>query len=91
MFWQTLGDADLAHLAETCRAALAEGDAVISSLSIYGDVLMDNAQARKTRHNWKRLIDTAPSFGCDLVTGEASGNLTLTQAFLFYCFNNPCS
>lgn len=68
IFWQTLGDANPAHLAETCRAALAEWDAVTSSFSIYGDVLMDNAQARETRYGWEHLIDAAPSFGCDLVT-----------------------
>ncbi len=69
MSWQTLGEVDLARLADDCRAALAESDAVISSLSIYGNALMDDAQARETRSGWERLIDAAPSFGCDLVTG----------------------
>ena len=69
MFWQTLGDSNLPRLAEECRAALSDSDAVISSLSIYGDALMDNAEAQETRRGWERLIDAAPSFGCDLVTG----------------------
>ncbi len=69
MFWQTLGDSDLPRLAEDCHAALADSDAVISSLSIYGNPLMDNAEAHETRRGWERLIDAAESFGCDLVTG----------------------
>ena len=69
MFWKTLGDSNLPRLAEECCAALSDSDAVISSLSIYGDALMDNAEAQETRRGWERLIDAAPSFGCDLVTG----------------------
>ncbi len=70
MFWQTLAGSDLSRLAEDCHAALADSDAVISSLNIYGDALIDNAEAQETRRGWERLIDAAPSFGCDLVTGS---------------------
>lgn len=68
-FWQILGGCDLKKLAGQCREALAGSDAVISSISIFGNPLMEDDKARQTREGWKKLIDAAHLFGCDLVTG----------------------
>lgn len=70
-FWQTLGGTDLARLAAEVKDVLAESDAVISSVSIFGNPLMEDEKAAETRSGWARLIDAAHLFGCDLVTGFA--------------------
>jgi sugar phosphate isomerase/epimerase len=68
-FWQTLGETNLKTLACQVKDVLAGSDAVISSLGVYGNPLMDDDKAKDTRDGWKKLIDAAPSFGCDLVCG----------------------
>jgi len=68
-FWQRLGDCDLPDLAAKCREALAGTDAIISSLSVFGNPLTDRPVDQETRDGWSRLIDAAELFGCDLVTG----------------------
>jgi sugar phosphate isomerase/epimerase len=70
-FWQTLGKTDLKRLAAEVRELLAGTDAIVSSVGIFGNPLMDAAIDRETRDGWKRLIDAAPLFGCDLVCGFA--------------------
>lgn len=70
-FWQTLGGADLKKLAAEVNEALAGSGAVISSVSVFGNPLMDDATAAETRDGWAQLIDAAHLFGCDLVTGFA--------------------
>jgi sugar phosphate isomerase/epimerase len=70
-FWQTLGAVDLKKLASQVKDVLAGSDAVISSLGIYGNPLMDDDKAKDAREGWKKLIDAAPAFGCDLVCGFA--------------------
>ena len=71
VFQRTLGDCDLERLAGECREVLAASDAVISSVCVYGNPLMDDDNARQTRHGFEKLIDSASAFGCDLVTGFA--------------------
>jgi sugar phosphate isomerase/epimerase len=68
-FWQTLGQTDLKKVACGVKDVLAGSDAVISSLGIYGNPLMDDDKAKVARDGWKKLIDAAPAFGCDLVCG----------------------
>ncbi len=68
-FWQTLGDTDLAKLADEVQGVLAGTDAVISSISVFGNPLMDDELAAQTRDGWAKLIDAAHLFGCDIVTG----------------------
>jgi sugar phosphate isomerase/epimerase len=68
-FWQTVGATDLAKLADEVRAVLAGTDAVISSVSVFGNPLMDDEMAAQTRASWAKLIDAASLFGCDIVTG----------------------
>lgn len=60
---------DLARLAGEARALLGEqgGGAVISSLGIYGNPLVDP----QVGEGFARLIDAAESFGCKLVCGFA--------------------
>jgi sugar phosphate isomerase/epimerase len=70
-FWQTLGDCDLARLAGEVRELLADSGAVISSVSCFGNPLQEDETAEKTRDGWRKLIDAAHLFGCDLVTGFA--------------------
>ena len=70
-FWQTLGDVDLDKLAREVNEVLAGSNAVISSLGIFGNPLADRPKDEETRDGWKRLIDAAPLFKCDIVTGFA--------------------
>jgi sugar phosphate isomerase/epimerase len=71
MFWQTLGNVDLKRLAASVKDALAGSGAVISSLGIFGNPLMDDEKARQTRDGWKKCIDACAMFGCDIVSGFA--------------------
>jgi len=70
-FWQTMGNTDLKKVAAECHEVLAESGALISSLGIYGNPLMDDDKAKETREGWKKLIDGAHLFNCDLVCGFA--------------------
>ncbi|OGV64676.1 MAG: sugar phosphate isomerase [Lentisphaerae bacterium RIFOXYB12_FULL_65_16] len=70
-FWQTLGETDLKKLAREVKEVLADSSAVISSLGIYGNPLKDDDKAKETRDGWKKCIDAAHLFGCDLVCGFA--------------------
>jgi len=68
-FWQTTGDVNLKKLADETKIVLNEagGTAVISSLGIFGNPLI----ASNTANDWKKCIDAAGLFGCDLVCGFA--------------------
>jgi sugar phosphate isomerase/epimerase len=70
-FWQTLGDCNLEKLAEEVREALKGSGAIISSLAIFGNPLMNDEMAEKTRDGWRKLINAAPLFECDIVGGFA--------------------
>jgi sugar phosphate isomerase/epimerase len=48
---------------------LAGSDATISSICIFGNPLADDAEAATAREGWKKLIDSAHLFGCDIVAG----------------------
>ncbi|MBX3110753.1 MAG: sugar phosphate isomerase/epimerase [Fimbriimonadaceae bacterium] len=64
--WQYLGDIDLAETGKKVQDIVA-GQAVISSVGIYGNPLQDE----KTAADWERLIKGAKHFGCDVVCGFA--------------------
>ena len=68
-FWKTLGGVDLKKLAGETKTVFNESgsDAVVSTLGIYGNPLVEAA----TADDWKKCIDAAPLFGCDLVCGFA--------------------
>ncbi len=67
--WQTTGDLDLNETALRVRDALEGSGAIISSLSVYGNPLVDDAGNADTVRSWERLIDHAHAFGADLVSG----------------------
>jgi sugar phosphate isomerase/epimerase len=66
-FWAHLGNVDLKKTAAEIKEALGDGGAVISSVGIYGNPLIDNV----TGDGWRQLIDAAGLFGCNIVTGFA--------------------
>jgi len=70
-FWQTLGDTDLKRLAAETLEVLAGSGTTISTVSVYGNPLMDDEMGLVTRDGWSKLIESANAFGCDLVTGFA--------------------
>lgn len=68
-FWQTLGDVDLGRLADSVGAVLDGTGARVTALSIFGNPLEEQPLDRESLRGWERLIDAAPSFGAELVTG----------------------
>jgi sugar phosphate isomerase/epimerase len=70
-FWQQIGDVDLPQTAAEIREVLGDTGVVLSSVSVYGNPLMDNEKAQATRAGWEQLIDGAHLFGCNIVTGFA--------------------
>lgn len=68
-FWQTTGTVDLDELSRQIEDILSHSDAVISSLSIFGNPLTGHGNNADTLASWERLIDKARTFGTDLVTG----------------------
>ncbi|MHC4982185.1 MAG: sugar phosphate isomerase/epimerase family protein [Planctomycetota bacterium] len=70
-FWQSLGGTDLRALAGQVKEALADSGAVISSVCIFGNPLEGRDIDEETRAGWRKLIDSAHLFGCDLVCGFA--------------------
>jgi sugar phosphate isomerase/epimerase len=68
-FWQTTEGVDLAELAKRVRDVLAPSAAVISSLSVFGNPLEGGAKDLESLEGWRRCIDAARAFGCDLVSG----------------------
>ena len=69
-FWQTLGGVNLPALAREVKEVLADSSAVVSSLGIYGNPLDRTAENYElTRKAWRKMIDSAGLFGCDLVCG----------------------
>jgi len=74
-FWQSVKGVDLKRMAKQVRDALADSGAVISSLGCFGNPLEKRPVDRETRDGWKKLIDAAKLFGCDVVAGFA-GRLT---------------
>jgi len=71
MFWQTLGGRDLKKLAVEVGEALEGSDAVVSSLGIFGNALKGDKMGRQTLEGWRKCIDAAHLFGCDIVAGFA--------------------
>jgi sugar phosphate isomerase/epimerase len=70
-WWQMIGDADPKTVAAQAKEALAGSDAVVSSISMFGNPLGTEPKDQQTRDGWKKLIDSAHLFGCDIVTGFA--------------------
>jgi sugar phosphate isomerase/epimerase len=68
-FWETLGDTDLAKLAEDVMPLVTKNHAVISSLGAFGNPLEYDEKAELTRQAWRSSILHAHDFGCDIVAG----------------------
>lgn len=68
-FWQTTGGIDLPETAKQIREVVDEKNVVISSLTVFGNVLTGEGGNSDTLASWERLIDNAHYFGTDLVTG----------------------
>ena len=70
-FWQKVGNTDLEQLAREVKEVLAGSDAVVSCLGVFGNPQGVKDIDEETRDGWRRLIDAAPLFGCDIVAGFA--------------------
>jgi len=68
-FWQTTNDKDLSEMAKRVKDIIGERDITISSLGIFGNPLTGTGDNADTLASWERLIDIAPEFGTDLVSG----------------------
>jgi sugar phosphate isomerase/epimerase len=68
-FWQTTGGQDLAAMAKKVKAVIEPAGVTISSLSIFGNPISGEGKNSDTLASWERVIDAAPLFGTDLVTG----------------------
>lgn len=68
-FWLQLGEVDLDRLADEVLAALDGSDARVTALTIFGNPLEGQPLDLAGLRAWERLIDAAPRFGADLVTG----------------------
>lgn len=66
-FWATTRGVDLEATADALQGRL--GSAVVSSLGIFGNPLLDDEDGEEARASWRRLIAVAPLFGTDLVGG----------------------
>ena len=74
-FGDNAGAYDLSALARDTREALDGTGSAISSVSVYGNPLLDTESGLRTRESWIELIDAAERFGTDLVAGF-TGRLT---------------
>jgi sugar phosphate isomerase/epimerase len=68
-FWQTCLACDLDRLADQVLQVLDGTGVVISSLALFGNPLESEPKDLESLESWKRLIDAAPRFGCDIVAG----------------------
>ncbi len=68
-FWQTCKGIDFRKLAAKVKRVLEGSDAVISSLGIFGNPLESTAIDKETLDGWRKCIDNAHLFGCDIVAG----------------------
>jgi sugar phosphate isomerase/epimerase len=74
VFGRSIGNVDMSGLAAAVRKVLVESSPAeqdlpprVSALGVYGNPLTSG----ETVHDWERLIDAAPLFGCDVVAGFA--------------------
>jgi sugar phosphate isomerase/epimerase len=68
-FWQTCEDIDFKKLAREVNAVLDGTGAVISSLGMIGNPLDNEEKDKETLKGWRKCIDNAHLFGCDVVGG----------------------
>jgi len=68
-FWQTTKGVNWKKLAAELKEVLADSQAVISSLGVYGNPLETGPLDKETLKGWQDAIDNAHLFGCDIVAG----------------------
>ena len=68
-FWQTCEGVDFKKLARETKDVLEGTGAVISSLGIFGNPLERGPMDKQTLDGWKKCIDNAHLFDCDIVAG----------------------
>ena len=77
-FWQTNLALDLKRMAKEVKAALADSGAIISSLGVFGNPLATDQVGKDCVQSWRRAIDHAAHFGCDIVAGFTGADSTLS-------------
>ncbi|MDO3410511.1 sugar phosphate isomerase/epimerase [Saccharibacillus sp. CPCC 101409] len=68
-FWQTTRGTDLAEFAKQIGELAEEHQFVVSGLGVFGNALTNTGDHADMIDSWKRLIDAAPLFGTNLVSG----------------------
>lgn len=68
-FGSAVNNLDLPALADRILAVLDGSNAVISSLGVYGNPLLDSKEALATRQSWSQLIRHADAFGAGVIGG----------------------
>ncbi len=68
-FWKRVGDINLKQMAEEVNEVIADSNAVISSLAIFGNPLEKKPTDLETRKGWEELIDHVKLFEADIVAG----------------------
>jgi sugar phosphate isomerase/epimerase len=68
-FWETTGDNDMVKMADEIKGALAGSEAIVSALNIFCNPLLAGAEGAAAQADWRKCIDAAPLFGCDIVAG----------------------
>ncbi len=68
-YWQKIGPVNMAKEADEVRTAISGKDIVISSLSVFGNLLEYDEEAEITRKDFRRAIEAAALYGADTVTG----------------------
>ncbi len=68
-FGSSVHDLDLPALADQILSVLDGSDAVISSLGVYGNPLLDSEEGLQTRESWSRLIENSDAFGAHAICG----------------------
>lgn len=68
-FGRAVGDVNLKQMADEVNEVIADSNAVISSLAIYGNPLEEELADLETRKGWEKLIDHVKLFQADIVAG----------------------
>ena len=70
-FWESALEYDLKEFGAEIMQMLEGTNCSISSLSVFGNPLVDTQKGPQTRKSFEKLIDSAKYFNTDLVTGFA--------------------
>ena len=68
-FRETIGDVNLKQMADEINEVIADSNAVISSLAIFGNPLEEKPVDLEARKGWEKLIDHVKLFEADIVAG----------------------